>query len=198
MYGEEYDEIITVESVYPDPKLNMSLLTSSDSEDMLVLLEINLDAQERMNIESGARFGYLCGTGDYSDICSLPIAESSKDYPDEAIASKYTPSDLDELYSLLNEIETFIYAEQGSEVYALCDGEVVLAEYYYGFGNAVVVKSAEDSYIFYSHLGVDGFRVDVGDTVSKGQLIGLSGTTGDTNFAGVGYTLRSEAPHFIE
>jgi murein DD-endopeptidase MepM/ murein hydrolase activator NlpD len=45
-------------------------------------------------------------------------------------------------------------------------------------GNNIVIQHADGSRAGYWHLQHNGALVNVGDTVSKGQIIGLSGKTG--------------------
>lgn len=49
---------------------------------------------------------------------------------------------------------------------------------YRPFGNNIVIQHADGSRSGYWHLQKDGAFVNVGDTVVKGQVIGLSGKTG--------------------
>jgi len=49
---------------------------------------------------------------------------------------------------------------------------------YRPFGNNIVIQHADSSRAGYWHLQKDGALVNAGDTVKKGQLIGLSGRTG--------------------
>jgi murein DD-endopeptidase MepM/ murein hydrolase activator NlpD len=51
-----------------------------------------------------------------------------------------------------------------------------------GNGNHVVIKHSDGSYGGYWHLQFEGALVNVGDTVKRGQLIGLSGNTGYSAF----------------
>ncbi len=49
---------------------------------------------------------------------------------------------------------------------------------YRPYGNNIVIQHADSSRSGYGHLQKDGALVNVGDTVKKGQPIGLSGKTG--------------------
>jgi murein DD-endopeptidase MepM/ murein hydrolase activator NlpD len=49
---------------------------------------------------------------------------------------------------------------------------------YLSQGNHVTIKHDDGTYAHYWHLKYNGVLVNVGDTVSKGQVIGLSGKTG--------------------
>ena len=53
---------------------------------------------------------------------------------------------------------------------------------YLNKGNYVVIRHSDGSLGGYWHLQKDGALVDKGDTVKKGQLIGLSGNTGYSAF----------------
>lgn len=49
---------------------------------------------------------------------------------------------------------------------------------YRAYGNYVIIQHADSSRAGYWHLQKDGVLVNVGDTVSRGQVIALSGKTG--------------------
>lgn len=70
-------------------------------------------------------------------------------------------------------------APQGSPVYAVSDGKVVIVNGGYENinGNHVVHSLPDGSYIYYGHMR-DYPLVKVGDTVKKGQQIGVVGQTG--------------------
>lgn len=53
---------------------------------------------------------------------------------------------------------------------------------YRPFGNNIVIQHADGSRAGYWHLQKDGALVEVGDTVTKGQVIALSGKTGYAAF----------------
>ena len=70
-----------------------------------------------------------------------------------------------------------------SPVVAANPGKVVLAQFFGIYGNCVVVDHGIGLMTLYAHLSQ--INVQVGDTVTRGQLIGNSGATGmagRTNF----------------
>ncbi len=75
-----------------------------------------------------------------------------------------------------------IGGKNGTPVYAAAGGKVVLSSWYYAYGNCIVVDHGNGMKTRYAHLS--GYKVKVGDTVERGQLIGLCGSTG-----------RSTGPH---
>jgi murein DD-endopeptidase MepM/ murein hydrolase activator NlpD len=78
--------------------------------------------------------------------------------------------------------------KRGTKVCAARDGVVVRvkedgdrggwAKKYRPYGNHIVIQHKDGSRAGYWHLQKDGAMVNVGDTVKKGQVIGLSGKTG--------------------
>lgn len=78
--------------------------------------------------------------------------------------------------------------KRGTKIYAARDGVVIRVKEdsnkggwsrkYRSFGNNIVIRHADSSRAGYWHLQQNGALVNVGDTVKKGQLIGLSGRTG--------------------
>jgi murein DD-endopeptidase MepM/ murein hydrolase activator NlpD len=67
-------------------------------------------------------------------------------------------------------------AATGTEIRAANAGKIVLAKNLFFSGNAVFIDHGLGVYTTYLHLSE--FRVDVGDFVEKGQVIGLAGATG--------------------
>lgn len=82
--------------------------------------------------------------------------------------------------------------KKGTHVFAARDGIVVrvvndknkggLKKKYHQQANLIVIQHADSSRAGYWHLQKNGALVNVGDTIKKGQLIGLSGNTGYTAF----------------
>ncbi len=77
---------------------------------------------------------------------------------------------------------TDIRGEEGEQVRATNGGKVVLSEELFYGGNTLVLDHGQGIYSIYMHLS--GFNVKSGDTVAKGDTIGLVGSTG-----------RSTGPH---
>ncbi|MEK9138394.1 MAG: M23 family metallopeptidase, partial [Bacteroidota bacterium] len=65
---------------------------------------------------------------------------------------------------------------EGTPVYAGNNGIVTLADRLYIYGNAVIINHGQGVSTSYNHLSE--IRVKVGDSVEKGQLLGLMGATG--------------------
>ena len=79
---------------------------------------------------------------------------------------------------------TDMLAAGGTPVFASLDGVVsVSQENYYGYGVAIVLESVLNGQrikTVYPHMQYGSRQVEVGQTVSAGQLIGLVGTTGSS------------------
>ncbi|MGW3116898.1 M23 family metallopeptidase [Streptomyces sp. NPDC001107] len=69
------------------------------------------------------------------------------------------------------------HAASGTTVHAVGSGTVVEAGWGGAYGNQIVIKMADGMYTMYGHLSSIG--VSVGQTVTPGQQIGLSGATGN-------------------
>lgn len=67
----------------------------------------------------------------------------------------------------------------GSPVKAVADQEVVNANWGKAYGNQIVTKCADGNFWIYAHLS----RVDVkpGAKIARGQVIGLSGNSGNSS-----------------
>lgn len=66
----------------------------------------------------------------------------------------------------------------GTPVAAAQSGTVVSAKYEGSYGNRIVIQHANGISTGYAHL--QAFKVSAGDTVTRGQIIGLVGTTGNS------------------
>ena len=70
------------------------------------------------------------------------------------------------------------YGQDGSPIVASAAGTVILAEYYGGYGNCVIIDHGNGYTTLYGHMS--GFAVSVGTSVSAGQTIGYLGSTGNS------------------
>lgn len=69
-----------------------------------------------------------------------------------------------------------IGVSSGSPVFAAASGKVIVAQWYGGYGNAVVIDHGSGLSTLYGHN--NSLNVSVGQTVSKGDVISHSGSTG--------------------
>jgi septal ring factor EnvC (AmiA/AmiB activator) len=69
-----------------------------------------------------------------------------------------------------------IDAPEGTEVRAVCDGQVVFAEWFKGYGKSVILSHSDGYYTLYAHNSE--LVVQRGDIVERGQAIGKVGSTG--------------------
>ena len=86
-------------------------------------------------------------------------------------------------------------APQGTPIYAAADGIVSVARPHYSYGNYVMVTHgyADDGNLYetlYAHM--TNYVVSAGTAVTKGQLLGYVGNTGDVWGANGGYHLHLE------
>jgi murein DD-endopeptidase MepM/ murein hydrolase activator NlpD len=85
------------------------------------------------------------------------------------------------------------YYAFGKELYAPCDGEIVVAidgikdnlpgEFnpVYTPGNTVIIKTANNEYLFFAHFKNHSLKVTEGEKVKAGQLLGLCGNSGNSS-----------------
>jgi murein DD-endopeptidase MepM/ murein hydrolase activator NlpD len=69
-------------------------------------------------------------------------------------------------------------APAGTPVYAVADGEVILAQYKGGGGNTIYIQHAAGMKTGYLHLQKFASGIKVGKYVSQGDVIGYVGSTG--------------------
>lgn len=85
------------------------------------------------------------------------------------------------------------HAASGTSVHAVGSGTVVEAGYGGAYGNNVVIKMNDGTYTQYGHLSSIG--VTVGQTVTPGQQIGLSGATGNVTGPHLHFEARTGADY---
>lgn len=77
---------------------------------------------------------------------------------------------------------------RGTEIYAAGDGKVILSEFNNSFGNYIVIEHKNGQSSAYAHL--DKLAISKGDVVTKGQIIGYSGSTGRSTGPHLHYEVR--------
>jgi murein DD-endopeptidase MepM/ murein hydrolase activator NlpD len=85
------------------------------------------------------------------------------------------------------------HAASGTSVHAVGSGTVVTAGWGGAYGNQVVIKMHDGTYTMYGHLSSIG--VSVGQSVTPGQQIGLSGATGNTTGPHLHFEARTTAEY---
>ncbi|WP_281882967.1 murein hydrolase activator EnvC [Paenibacillus sp. YYML68] len=69
-------------------------------------------------------------------------------------------------------------APAGTSIVAAADGVVIMASWWSGYGNTVIVDHGNGVWTLYAHIRNDGIVVNKGDAVKKGQKIAEVGSTG--------------------
>ncbi|MFH8752500.1 M23 family metallopeptidase [Streptomyces rimosus] len=85
------------------------------------------------------------------------------------------------------------HADSGTTVHAVGSGTVVEAGWGGAYGNNVVIKMNDGTYTQYGHLS--SISVSVGQTVTPGQQIALSGNTGNTTGPHLHFEARTSAQY---
>lgn len=85
------------------------------------------------------------------------------------------------------------HAASGTSVRAVGSGTVVEAGWGGAYGNNIVIKMNDGTYTQYGHLSSIG--VSVGQTVTPGQQIGLSGATGNVTGPHLHFEARTTAEY---
>ncbi|RPE40035.1 murein DD-endopeptidase MepM/ murein hydrolase activator NlpD [Streptomyces sp. Ag109_O5-1] len=85
------------------------------------------------------------------------------------------------------------HAASGTVVHAVGTGTVVSTGWGGAYGNQIVIKMADGMYTQYGHLSSIG--VSVGQKVTPGQQIGLSGSTGNTTGPHLHFEARTTAEY---
>lgn len=116
---------------------------------------------------------------DTSYIYALPYEEGKSFRVIQGYFSKFTHKERAALDFNMKRGTNITAAREGVVVRVKEDGDRGgLNKKYRPFGNNIVIQHTDGSRAGYWHLQQNGAVVTVGDTIKKGQLIGLSGKTG--------------------
>ena len=96
------------------------------------------------------------------------------------------------------------YYAFGKELYAPCDGEIVLVvdgikdnipgnlNPIYVPGNTVIIKTATGEYVFFAHFKQHSIVVKQGQKISTGELLGLCGNSGNSTEPHLHFHLQND------
>jgi len=88
----------------------------------------------------------------------------------------------------LQHFGTDLKAAEKTDIFSVNDGKVVAALNLSNYGKTVIIDHGLDIFSLYLHL--DEFLVKKGDIVKKGQIIGLSGSTGYVTAPHLHFSMR--------
>ncbi|CAM4501718.1 murein hydrolase activator EnvC family protein [Paenibacillus typhae] len=71
-------------------------------------------------------------------------------------------------------------ATEGTDIRAAEDGVVIVAEWWGGYGNTVVIDHGNNLWTLYPHIRNNGIKVEKGQIVKRGQKIAEVGSTGNS------------------
>jgi murein DD-endopeptidase MepM/ murein hydrolase activator NlpD len=130
---------------------------------------------------------------DNSYIYHLPFANGNKFFLIQAYNSKFSHA---------NELSLDFKMKKGSKICAAREGVVTatkedsdvggLKDEYYNEGNHIIITHNDGSVAMYWHLQKGAVLVNIGDTITKGQLIGYSGNTGYTAFPHLHFQVQNK------
>lgn len=115
---------------------------------------------------------------DFLDGACLPSESCAEDFD---LLNTYDPHEY-------GSVQSIVSAPEGSDVFAVQDGTVELAQWNYGYGYCVVIDHGNGIKTYYNHLSA--FNCEVGDKVAAGDVIGYSGHTGQIAGDYLGYVLE--------
>lgn len=71
-------------------------------------------------------------------------------------------------------------AAEGTDIHAAEGGIVIVAEWWSGYGNTVIIDHGDNVWTLYGHIRNGGIKVEKGEQVKKGQKIAEVGSTGNS------------------
>lgn len=71
-------------------------------------------------------------------------------------------------------------APQGTDIHAAEGGVVIVAEWWSGYGNTVIIDHGDNVWTLYGHIRNGGIAVEKGQQVKKGEKVAEVGSTGNS------------------
>lgn len=71
-------------------------------------------------------------------------------------------------------------APQGTDIHAAEGGVVIVAEWWSGYGNTVIIDHGDNVWTLYGHIRNGGIKVEKGQQVKRGEKIAEVGSTGNS------------------
>ncbi|MNJ49417.1 Murein DD-endopeptidase MepM [compost metagenome] len=71
-------------------------------------------------------------------------------------------------------------APQGTDIKAAEGGVVIVAEWWSGYGNTVIIDHGDNLWTLYGHIRNGGIKVEKGEQVKRGQKVAEVGSTGNS------------------
>jgi murein DD-endopeptidase MepM/ murein hydrolase activator NlpD len=86
----------------------------------------------------------------------------------------------------------------GTELHSPIDGVVnhIVNQGSHGLGKGIFIKTSDGYEYVFGHLSE--FKVKVGEHISKGEIIGLSGSTGHSTGPHLHFAVKDASGHFVD
>ena len=81
----------------------------------------------------------------------------------------------------------------GANIYSIYDGEVITSSYTSTNGNYIIIRDTKGIYSIYAHLSKR--NVNNGDKVTKGEIIGQAGSTGNSTGVHLHFSVWNGYPY---
>jgi len=156
--------------------------------DKTVVSQVGVEGVSKQIIDTKTLFGKTFGAKECFAVVTLPVDEidlvGTKQYPTMndntgklilPCHGEVTSTDKPGAHAGYTAVD--IADSMGSPLYAPCNGIITMAEAFDGYGNCLQMSSGEYSFLF-GHLS--SFNCEVGQQVSKGDIVGYMGSTGDS------------------
>lgn len=182
----------TVESKVNEREKYRNQLKSQKAASEEQLKAFDKEAKEvQSKIEEAVREANNSYQGTFSGTLSWPLSTSSYGY--NLITSGFGKRNQPVAGASTNHRAVDIGVSY-KPLYAAADGYVVIASSGYGgYGNFIMIKHSNNLYTCYGHLSQ--FKVSKGQTVTRGQQIGVTGNTGVSSGPHLHFEVRTSSSY---